>query len=245
MNDTQGKPRKTSNKIKAFFVVLLLTIIAGGYWWLKEPDIEPKINPNPTELFTIHGEFPFEDGYKLKINKKYISDNVECNTTFFAFGLIPAASRHKSAFIESKVEAGGRGNTYSVKVFRDEFLPGFCKWSLESISFFLVKINSEYDLELQKLPDDKTKIPDVREVDIYLASRRFGWFEFNVNNIEVNCWQDTSTDHLIGEVRCERLDENIVDALRSKYDRGGYVESSIPSKVEINFHILESVNVDY
>ena len=243
MDDTQGKPRKTSNKIKAFLVVLLLVVIVGGYWWLQEPDIEPKTNPNPTELFTIHGEFPFKNGYKLKINKKYISENVECNTTFYAFGLIPATSRHKAAFIESKVE--GEGDAYSVKVFRDEFLPGFCEWTLDSISFFLVKNNSEYDLELQKLPDDKSKNPDIREVDIYLASRRFGWFEFNVNNIDINCWQDTTTGHLTGEVRCERVDENNIYTLRSKYYSGGYIESPIPSKVEINFHILESVNVGH
>ena len=46
----------------------LLCLALAGYWVIEKPYLEPDINPNPTELFTIQGEFPFDMGYKLAVS---------------------------------------------------------------------------------------------------------------------------------------------------------------------------------
>ena len=75
MDDGKGKPSNIPKKTKLILGVVTLAAMGGGYWWLNEPNIEPEINPNPTEFFTIQGEFPFDMGYKLAVSTAYESSN--------------------------------------------------------------------------------------------------------------------------------------------------------------------------
>ncbi|WP_421259748.1 hypothetical protein [Aeromonas sp. 600774] len=178
MDDDKGKSSNIKNKTKLISGFVALAVICGGwYWWLKEPYIEPEINPTPTELFTIQGEFPFDKGYQLAVNSTFIASNKTdstCSKTFYAFGVIPANTRLRGWQIDNPIKKY-QSNRFSVKVSKDYLLPGRCNWVLDSVGYFIVKAGSELEANLKANPSDQHN-----RQGYFLSSAYSNWSELKL-----------------------------------------------------------------
>ncbi|MDY7831861.1 hypothetical protein UXA55_19980 [Aeromonas caviae] len=236
MDDGKGKPSNIPKKTKLIFGVVALSVIGGGYWWLKEPNIEPEINPNPTEFFTIHGEFPFGSGYQLAIDSTFMASNKTysaCSKTFYAFGIIPANTTLRGLKIENPIKKH-QLNKFSVKVSKDHLLPGPCNFGLDSVGYFIVKTGSKLESNLKANPLDQHN----RE-GYFLSSAYSDWSELKHGNINISCRPNVGREELSGGVSCERLDQNEVNKYRREYKSHN---KPMPTTVNLRF-VIEDENV--
>ncbi|WP_421312346.1 hypothetical protein [Aeromonas sp. 603404] len=215
MDDDKGKSSNIKNKTKLISGFVALAVICGGwYWWLKEPYIEPEINPTPTELFTIQGEFPFDKGYQLAVNSTFIASNKTdstCSKTFYAFGVIPANTRLRGWQIDNPIKKY-QSNRFSVKVSKDYLLPGRCNWVLDSVGYFIVKAGSELEANLKANPSDQHN-----RQGYFLSSAHSNWSELKLGSVNISCRPDVGLKKLKGGVVCKRLNQREVNTYRRNY----------------------------
>lgn len=236
MDDGKGKPRNIPKKTKLILGVVTLAAMGGGYWWFKEPNIEPEINPNPTEFFTIQGEFPFGSGYQLAIDSTFKASNKTdsaCSKTFYAFGIIPANTALRGWKIENPIKKY-QLNKFSVKISKDHLLPGLCNWRLDSVGYFIVKAGSKLESNLKANPHDQHN----RE-EYFLSSSYSDWSELKHGAINISCWPNVGREEFSGGVVCERLDQNEVNNYRREYKT---YNRPMPSIVNLKF-VMEDENV--
>ncbi|WP_421232270.1 hypothetical protein [Aeromonas jandaei] len=231
MDDGKGKPSNIPKKTKLILAVVTLATMGGGYWWLKEPNVDPEINPNPTELFTIHGEFPFDKGYKLSVSTKYESSNPECRGTAYVFGIIPAATHDRLRHIDTEVIRNkDNPNNFTAKIYKDHYLPGFCGWKMIYTYYFIVKVGSPLDKRLLADP-----VRTYRTGATVFSAFSMGWAEIRMGNININCKPDKHTD---GAVDCENQNQQMLDRL-SIQDRAELKKLTPPSLANVKFMIQE------
>ncbi|WP_447734851.1 hypothetical protein [Aeromonas veronii] len=231
MDDGKGKPSNIPKKTKLTLGVVTLAAMGGGYWWFKEPNIEPEINPNPTELFTIHGEFPFDKGYKLAVSTDYESSNPECRGTAYVFGIIPAATHDRLRDIDTEViRDKDNPNNFTAKIYKDHYLPGHCGWKMIDAYYFIVKAGSPLDKRLLADP-----VRTYRARARVLTDESTGWAEIRFGDIHINCRPDKNID---GAVGCENKNQNQIDQL-SIQDRAGLKKLTPPSLVTVKFMVKE------
>ncbi|MDX7850494.1 hypothetical protein [Aeromonas caviae] len=231
MDDGKGKPSKIPKKAKLIFGFVALAVMGGGYLWLKEPNVEPEINPNPTELFTIHGEFPFDQGYKLVVSTKYESSNPECRETAYVFGIIPAATHDRLQHIDTEViRDKNKPNRFTAIIYKDQYLLGHCGWKMIYAYYFIVQAGSPLDKRLLADPGRT-----YRAGATVFSQSSMGWAEIRMGNININCKQDK---HIDGAVDCENKNQQMLDRL-SIQDRAELKKITPPSLANVKFVIQE------
>lgn len=93
----------------------------------------PHVNPHPQKKVVVHGLFPYDRGWDLKINSGFYARNERCRHTARAFGIFPAANVAPEVSVEIPVTREG-GNRFSFTYYEDYFEPGYCEWTQRFVS---------------------------------------------------------------------------------------------------------------
>jgi hypothetical protein len=106
-------------------------VLALQFAWQRT--MTPHVNPHPQKRVVVHGVFPYDRGWDLKITSSFYAQNERCKRTAKVFGIFPVADVARETSVEIPVTRE-EGDGFSFTYYEDYFEPGFCQWTQRFVS---------------------------------------------------------------------------------------------------------------
>jgi hypothetical protein len=127
----QSQSKKTLWKVLLATVATLVCLPLAWNWLLT-----PTINPDPKDVLTITGAFPFDKGYDLALSHQAYTTNPVVNYVCGGFGMVRgvrgiSCSSDLELIQPRKVDCCN----YEIVLYRDRYLSGLAGWKLSPYAF--------------------------------------------------------------------------------------------------------------
>ncbi len=134
MNHIKGKT--------IWLVVILVCLIAGIFFWIKNHAHKPVLNPNPKNFIYLTGTIAAQFKYTghLIFIMEYMAMNPSCS---HSYGLLESLTYPKTK-LEKRWIYTDKYNQYKIRFAMDKYLPGYCDWQPYALDYDFTRSSNNY-----------------------------------------------------------------------------------------------------